>query len=69
MLPTRSIARTTSMPSTTDPKTTCLPSSHAVLEVQMKNCDPLVPGPALAMDNTPGPVCFSAKFSSSNVFP
>ena len=35
------------------PKTTCLPSSHWVLAVQRKNCDPLVLGPALAMDRTP----------------
>ena len=35
------------------PNTTCLPSSHWVLAVQRKNCDPLVLGPALAMDRTP----------------
>ena len=29
----------------------------------------VVLGPALAMDNTPGPVCFSLKFSSGNLFP
>eukprot|EP00321_Phaeocystis_globosa_P004453 CAMPEP_0118809554 /NCGR_PEP_ID=MMETSP1162-20130426/354_1 /TAXON_ID=33656 /ORGANISM="Phaeocystis Sp, Strain CCMP2710" /LENGTH=83 /DNA_ID=CAMNT_0006738993 /DNA_START=133 /DNA_END=381 /DNA_ORIENTATION=- len=46
-LPTASIALTTSMPLTTLPKTTCLPSSHAVLAVHRKNCEPLVPGPAL----------------------
>ena len=57
------------MPSTTDPNTTCFPSSHAVLDVQMKNCDPFVSGPALAMDNTPGPTCLKVKFSSSNFVP
>jgi len=31
------------------PKTTCLPSSHAVCAVQRKNWEPLVPGPALAL--------------------
>ena len=31
------MALTTSMPSVTDPKTTCLPSSHEVLTVQRKN--------------------------------
>jgi hypothetical protein len=41
--PTRSTAWTTSRPSTTWPKTTCLPSNHEVLTVQMKNWDPLVP--------------------------
>ena len=51
------------------PKTTCLPSSHAVLTVQMKNWEPLVPGPALAIERMPGPVCFSLKFSSANFSP
>merc|ERR1711935_985920 len=60
---------TTSMPSTTCPKTTCLPSSHWVLAVQRKNCEPLVLGPALAMERTPGPVCLRVKFSSSNLLP
>ena len=40
--PTRSTAWTTSRPSTTWPKTTCLPSSQEVLTVQMKNCEPLL---------------------------
>ena len=55
--------------STTDPKTTCLPSSHPVLAVHKKNCDPFVFGLALAMERIPGPVCFNWKFSSSNLFP
>ena len=29
----------------------------------------IVLGPALAMDNTPGPVCLSLKFSSGNFVP
>ena len=37
----------------TEPKTTCLPSSQSVLTVQRKNCEPLVPGPALAIDRMP----------------
>ena len=46
---TRSIALTTSLkPSNTHPKTVCLPSRCGVTSVVMKNCDPLVPGPALA---------------------
>ena len=59
----------TSSPSTTAPKTTCLPSSQGVFTVQRKNCEPLVFGPALAMLRTPGPVCFSLKFSSANDSP
>merc|ERR1719323_1691437 len=59
--PNDSIFLTTSMPSTTWPNTTCLPSSHWVLAVQRKNWDPLVLGPALAIDRTPGPVCLRVK--------
>ena len=51
------------------PKTQCLPSSQSVLTVHRKNCEPLVLGPALAMDRVPGPVCFSWKFSSANFCP
>ncbi|KAJ8642672.1 hypothetical protein MRB53_004420 [Persea americana] len=47
--PTSSIARTTSIPSTTCSNTTCFPSSHYVLAVQTQNCDPFVPGPAFAI--------------------
>ena len=68
-LPTASQAWTTSMPLVTEPKTTCLPSSQSVLTVQRKNCEPLVPGPALAIESTPGPVCLSEKFSSANLAP
>ena len=50
-----------SIPSTTEPNTTCLPSSHSVFTVQMKNCDPLVLGPALAIERIPGPVCLSCN--------
>uniref|UniRef100_A0A1B0B9Q6 Uncharacterized protein n=1 Tax=Glossina palpalis gambiensis TaxID=67801 RepID=A0A1B0B9Q6_9MUSC len=35
----------------------------------MKNCEPFVFGPALAIDNIPGPVCLRIKFSSSNLLP
>eukprot|EP00429_Kryptoperidinium_foliaceum_P077649 CAMPEP_0176225098 /NCGR_PEP_ID=MMETSP0121_2-20121125/21589_1 /TAXON_ID=160619 /ORGANISM="Kryptoperidinium foliaceum, Strain CCMP 1326" /LENGTH=49 /DNA_ID= /DNA_START= /DNA_END= /DNA_ORIENTATION= len=35
--PTPSIFFTTSMPSVTQPKTTCLPSNHAVFTVHKKN--------------------------------
>jgi hypothetical protein len=46
LLPAASIALTTlydsTSPSGTWPKTTCLPSSHEVTVVVMKNCDPLL---------------------------
>eukprot|EP00409_Alexandrium_fundyense_P003343 CAMPEP_0185903476 /NCGR_PEP_ID=MMETSP0196C-20130402/2726_1 /TAXON_ID=2932 /ORGANISM="Alexandrium fundyense, Strain CCMP1719" /LENGTH=97 /DNA_ID=CAMNT_0028622539 /DNA_START=128 /DNA_END=421 /DNA_ORIENTATION=+ len=67
--PTASILLTTSIPSVTIPKTTCLPSSQAVLTVQRKNWEPLVLGPAFAMERMPGPVCLSVKFSSANFEP
>ena len=35
------------------PKTTCLPSNQGVGAVVIKNYEPLVLGPALAIDNTP----------------
>lgn len=43
-----SMALTTSMPSTTRPKTTWRPSSHGVLTVVMKNWEPFESGPAFA---------------------
>ena len=46
-----------------------LVASHAVFAVQRKNWLPLVPGPEFAIDSTPGPVCFSLKFSSANFSP
>eukprot|EP00977_Amphora_coffeiformis_P002811 scaffold528_cov165-Amphora_coffeaeformis.AAC.23 len=35
-----------------------------VRTVQMKNCEPLVPGPAFAILKMPFPTCLSSKFSS-----
>merc|ERR1719247_41405 len=67
--PTASTFCTTSKPSMTLPNTTCRPSSQDVFTVQMKNCDPLVFGPAFAMLKVPGPSCFSLKFSSANLAP
>jgi hypothetical protein len=67
--PAASIFFTTSRPSTTLPNTTCLPSSQGVTTVVMKNCEPLVCGPALAIDSRPGSVCLSLKFSSLNFSP
>src|SRR5215469_16844491 len=68
-VPYDSIVFTRSRPSMTSPKTTCLPSSQPVLTVVMKNCEPLVLGPALAMDSRPGLVCLCVKFSSANFSP
>ena len=68
-LPTASQALTTSMPLETSPKTVCFPSSQEVTTVVMKNWDPLVLGPALAMDRSPGLLCFLMKFSSLNLEP
>lgn len=62
--PAASMVFTRSMPSTTSPNTTCLPSSHAVGTVVTKNWLPLVLRPALAMDSRPGFVCLIWKFSS-----
>eukprot|EP01033_Poteriospumella_lacustris_P009009 gene9008-gene9810 len=54
--PRDSISFTTSMPLDTFPKTTWRSSNQPVVTVVRKNCEPFVLGPALAMDNTPGPV-------------
>lgn len=67
--PKLSIFFTTSIPSFTCPNTTCFPSSQSVFAVQMKNWDPFVLGPALAIERTPGPTCLSMKFSSGNLLP
>ena len=49
-----SIASTTSIPSTTSPKTVCLPSSHgAAPVVTMKNWEPLVFGPGVGHRQRP----------------
>lgn len=40
---------------------------QAVLAVQMKNWEPLVLAPELAIDKIPLPVCFNVKFSSLNL--
>mmetsp|Transcript_90711 Transcript_90711/g.256148 ORF Transcript_90711/g.256148 Transcript_90711/m.256148 type:complete len:221 (+) Transcript_90711:207-869(+) len=69
LLPTFSILFTTSKPDTTFPKTTCFPSKWGVGTVQMKNCDPFVLAPELAIDKIPGAVCLILKFSSLNFSP
>lgn len=57
------------MPLMTFPKTTWRPSNQGVCFTVMKNWDPLVSLPALAMDSHPAPKCFSLKFSSSKRSP
>ena len=62
-----SIASTVSIPETTLPKTVCLPSSHEASSiVTMKNWEPLVLGPALAIASAPRATLWSLN-SSSNV--
>ena len=53
----------------TCPKTTCLPSRCGVGTVVIKNWLPLVLGPELAMESSPGLSCVSSKVSSSNLVP
>lgn len=54
----------------TRPKMVCFPSNHGVGASVMKNCDPLVLGPELAILRIPAPVCFrSERISSSNFSP
>ena len=40
--------------------------TQGVFTVVMKNWEPLVLGPALAMERSPGFVCLSLKFSSNH---
>ena len=56
------------MPFFTFPKTTSLSSSHSVLEVQVKNWESFVFGPAFAVNKMPGLVCLIMKFSLSIFF-
>lgn len=51
----------------TAPNTTCFPSSHDVLTVHRKNCEPLVPGPALAMERMPAIAQLSEARTSSDI--
>ncbi len=58
---------TTSMPLVTSPKTVCLPSSQAAdPTVTMKNCEPLVFGPALAIASAPRTTLWSLNSSSNS---
>ena len=56
---------TTSMPFTTLPKAEWTPSSQGASLSVMKNWQPFVLGPALAMETMPGPSCFVVGENSS----
>merc|ERR1719152_9148 len=60
---------TTSMPCNTRPKTVCLLSSHGHGTVVMKNCEPLVLGPAFAIERVKGLSCFKDLWNSSSNSP
>lgn len=67
---TFSILRTTRSESPrTLPNTVCLPSNQSHLLQVMKNWQPFVFGPELAIDKSPGPLCEAMKFSSANLVP
>src|SRR5260370_26895817 len=55
------IALTTSMPEITRPKTPCFPLRCGVGVYVMKNCEPLVFGPAFAIESMPGRSCLRAR--------
>lgn len=59
----------TSKPCTARPKIVCLRSNQVVFSVVMKNWEPLVLGPALAMLTVYGLSCLSVENSSSNSRP
>lgn len=69
----RSITWTTSIPFRTLPKTECLLSNHGVATVVIKNCDPLVLGPAFAMERVNGLSCLklhkNRKYGGTTEFP
>ena len=56
---------TTFMPDEMRPKTVCFPSRKGVGANVMKNCEPFVLGPALAIERMPAPVCLSSRLISS----
>jgi len=73
LLPQASMLLMTAMeslsPAGTPPKTTWRPSSQEVTTVVTKNWEPLVLGPALAMESRNGLLWVSLKFSSANFSP
>src|SRR3712207_8472158 len=58
---------TTSIPSTTSPKTACRSSSHGVATCVIKNCEPPVFWPRLAIESTPGLPCLKSGWNSSRM--
>ena len=68
---TASHFRTVSMlaSSRTRPKTVCFPSRWGAAAHVIKNWQPFVFGPLLAMDKSPGPLCLWIKFSSGKEEP
>lgn len=54
LLPNFSILFTNCIPSTTFPKTVCLPFNQGVFTVVMKNCEPFVFTPEFAIERRPG---------------
>lgn len=58
---------TTSIPFTTLPKTVCLLSNHGVATVVIKNWEPLVFGPALAMETVKGLSCLKLQETEENI--
>ena len=51
------------------PNIVCFPSNQGHGARVMKNCEPLVLGPELAIDSIPAPVCFNSGLISSVYFP
>ena len=60
------LAPVKSCPFSTFPKTVWRPSRWGVATWVMKNWEPLVPGPAFAMESTPGPSCLRSGENSSS---
>lgn len=56
---------TTCIPVYTLPNIACFPSNHCVGANVMKNCEPFVSGPELAIERIPAPVCFKSGWISS----
>ena len=57
---------TTSIPFTTLPNTVCLLSNHGVATVVIKNWEPLVFGPALAIESVNGLSCLKLQYDQES---
>ena len=60
---------TTSIPEATYPKIVCLLFSHSVVAIVIKNCDPFVFGPELAIAKIPTLSNLASVNSSLNAYP